>query len=553
MVALLSALLVGGAEAQPYAADGGFGRPQLLKTAPGQPLVATVALASPPLGGEATLVWADSKGVWSTEVGVDGTSRNRLTVASDAVRAVHAAYLGDELAIAWVERDRRTGVFEHQLLWRGEERTLFDDAVAVPLRMLLWQGRPYLAAALRREGEARVTLLPLDTANPELDEVVVHRTELAIRGLDLLVSGGELWLGWLEGETERTEVGPVSEWSALVALVTTAEAAVMVSAPVALGKADVQDERQAVALSSPRYADHSLTSLSKNSSAADVWALWPAEDGQLRISRVGATDGVLEIAFESDPLGAGRAIGASWPFAYLVVDSSVRRQDIRGLSGAPAADEALAVQPRNVLWSPVTIAGAAVSGADALRANGDRFSAVAWYGRVQGGEIEIYHSDDSAPMVRSWRDKLAAAMSWSPWHLVDEFIGQALTALLAGVLIAIAVTPVLLLLSPLIVRLLPSPRHAVLAGLLVGTVPLLLAGLVGALNLGYGSQAPLSATLEIVAAAALGVVGGWLATLRGDREAQGTVTLTGAITLFASFTVWTFLTYPNWAPTIGLA
>lgn len=543
-VMLLAAFLAGGARAQPYAADGGFSRPELQMTDRAASVVATVALAAAPGGPSATQVWADGSGVWSADLDAGAAGSAALLVASDAVRAVYAGYLSGDLAVAWVERNRRSGVFEHHVLWRGEQQLLFDDAVAVPLRLLEWEGRPWAAAALRREGEARLSLLPIGTPNPETEAVVLHRTELAVRGLDLLVVGSDLWLGWLEGKSERTEVGLVSEWSALVTRTRRTDATVTPSRVVDLGEADVSDERQAVALSAA----------SDGASSTDgVWLLWPDADSQLRLSLLVPGDATPQEEFTSGPLGLGRAIGAAWPYAFWMTDSSVRRLDMRGLAGPLPAETTAEAQPLNVVWSPVTIEGAAFSHAKSAGNTENRYDAIAWYGRVQGGAVQIFHSDDSAPMRRNWRDRLAALMGWSPWHLVDEFIGQALTALLAGVLIAIAATPLLLVLSPLLARFFASPQSAVAAGLVIGSVPLLLASLLLALNLDYGAHGPVTAILEVVGAAAIGMITGWLASVRGDREAQGTVTLTGAMTVFAGFTVWSFLTYQNWAPIIGLA
>jgi len=59
--------------------------------------------------------------------------------------------------------------------------------------------------------------------------------------------------------------------------------------------------------------------------------------------------------------------------------------------------------------------------------------------------------------------------------------------------------------------------------------------------------------LTVVAAALFGALVGWLFSRRGDREAQGTMTLAGAVTAFAGVTLWSFLTYKEWAPFIGLS
>src|SRR5690606_41749660 len=106
------------ASAQPYAADGGFDRPLLRDTAVA---AASVAVAVSPSGAITSTVWADSRGVWRQDRAAEGVSAPTQVVESDGVRAVSAAYAGDELAVAWVVRDRRTGVYHHEFSWDGRE------------------------------------------------------------------------------------------------------------------------------------------------------------------------------------------------------------------------------------------------------------------------------------------------------------------------------------------------------------------------------------------------------------------------------------------------
>src|SRR5690606_33732355 len=97
--------LWGGAAAQPYAAAGGFGRPAQQEA---RATAASVAVAVSPDGATTTTVWAGREGVWRADRSAAGTAAPVLVAASDDVRTVSAAYLGDELTVTWVTRDRRT-------------------------------------------------------------------------------------------------------------------------------------------------------------------------------------------------------------------------------------------------------------------------------------------------------------------------------------------------------------------------------------------------------------------------------------------------------------
>lgn len=515
------------AAAQPYAAAGGFDRPLLRETTVA---VASVAVAVSPSGAITSTVWADSSGVWRQDRAAEGVSAPTQVAVSDGVRSVSAAYVGDDLAVAWVVRDRRTGVYHHEFAWDGQERLLFDDPLMVGLRLFDWRGEPWAAGLFRREGEGQIRLLPLASGtSPEANAVVAYRTDLSLRGLDLVVApSGALWLGWLEGKNERGEFGLISEWDSYVAELPAGGAGgASLRGPLVLGEADVEDERQRVELLLPPGAGD------EEGVAETVRVLWPDSEGDLRLTEVYVGGEELTATSTSAALGRGRPLGASWPHLFWSIDSSVRRLDIT--DGAQL----------NVAWSPVTIEGASFDTADDV-------SAIGWYGRAQGGAVQIFGTDDRTPMELRWTDRLAATMGWSPWHLWDEFVGQALTALLAGVLVAMLVVPILMIVTPFLVRFFRRQRRAVTAGVVLGLLPLLGAGLLLVRLLGYGADDPLGALLTVGAAALVGVVVGWLATRGGDREAQGTMTLAGATTTFAAFTLWSFLTYNDWAPLVGL-
>jgi CHASE2 domain-containing sensor protein len=64
---------------------------------------------------------------------------------------------------------------------------------------------------------------------------------------------------------------------------------------------------------------------------------------------------------------------------------------------------------------------------------------------------------------------------------------------------------------------------------------------------------PAQGWLLALATMLLGALVGWLVGRRGDREAQGTLTVAGAMTTFVGASLWAFLSYKQWAPLLGLS
>ncbi len=521
-LALMFALLLSTVSAQPFAAAGGFGRPVLEES---RAIAASVSVAVSPSGTVST-VWAGPEGVWRLDRTATGRVGPQLVAATDDVRSVSAAYAGDDLTITWISRDRNTGSYLYRALIGNELRDLFQDSLIVDLQLFAYEGRPHAAGLFRRGGEGQLLLLDLTTGA----EQVVYRTPLSQRGLDVLpMQNGQLWLGWLEGRNERGEFGLISEWDAYVGVIGAADADML--APIALGSAYVEDERQSVALLSQQA-----------SGAADtVWVLWSDEETDLRLTEVRLAGGELAERGSSPSLGQGRPIGAAWPDLYWVSDASVFRANVDGTG------------PQSVAWSPVTMEGAAFATAS-VQADGTerQLSAIAWYGRAQGGAIEIYSADDREPMQLTLTDRLAALMGWNPWHIWDELFGQLLTALLVGVLGGITLVPLLMIVGPLLGRLMGSSSTAVALGLVAGVLPVLLGTVI------YARAFPTPQDLRLIwvalaSALAAGLLLGWSIGRRGDRETHGTFTVTGALVTFAGAAVFSFLTYKQWAPLVGLS
>ena len=89
-------------------------------------------------------------------------------------------------------------------------------------------------------------------------------------------------------------------------------------------------------------------------------------------------------------------------------------------------------------------------------------------------------------------------------------------------------------------------------GLMAGIVPLVLGAVIYARAF---TSAPDVRLIWIALAASLvgGLLLGWLIGRRGDREAHGTFTVAGAVAMFAGAAVFSFITYKQWAPLVGLS
>jgi hypothetical protein len=572
------------ARAQPYAADGGFGRPIEILAGDAVP-AAGVAIDA---AGEVVVAFADDQGVWTLRPS-DRAAAPTQIARTDAVRQVTAGAVGGSVAVAWIERDRTTGESRHFLTWNGATAELFRDRVAVPMRIVDLGGRPWVLIGRRMTGFSEIVLLDATPQAGTRSERLLHRTELSVRGADVvLLQDGSAWLAWLEGKTDRTEFGLVAEWDAYVALVP-ADGSAASDRVSALGAADVVDERQRAAVAAT--PDGAVVA-------------WPSEEGQVRVTEVTFERPEGARATRQHVFEPGRPLAVTPSSVYWVTAEAIRRTAIPraaaapapGAAGDPTTHEAAETAIVSVAWSPVTIEGAAfaatVPAASATDdppptsstpgpepADASDIHALAWYGRLQGGGVAVYGSDDRVAMRPTWRDRLAAAMGWRPWALWEEIAGQALTAVVVGVFVTVATAPTLWLLALVALPLARgtliaadrsavdragSPRHMRAAarkvadatarlGAGLGLLPLALASAVLAWRGAAFGERPLASLtfLVVVAASSAGI--GYLVGRRGDREPQFTVVLSAVVTAWVGATVVAFATYASWASVLGLA
>ena len=130
-----------------------------------------------------------------------------------------------------------------------------------------------------------------------------------------------------------------------------------------------------------------------------------------------------------------------------------------------------------------------------------------------------------------------------------------MTAILAGVTVTLALSPLLFLVTLLAVRIPALAARPANTGALVGILAPVLVVLVAstrfsspALTSVFGPSSLLSAVPFLVLGGALGL----LATRRGDREPQLTAFLAACATVFVALTGLAFVHYHVWAAFVGL-
>ncbi len=493
---ILAAAGVGTARAQPYAADGGFDRPRLVSRGQDRP---TAALALD--AGEAA--WVRIEGEALVVVPLAGGAARRLDAAEGVRWVAVDGGVDRPLVAVWQRRDPQTGRYVFSWNSGGEFLRTVQPLEPVPVAT---DAAPLLFVARGQGMEA--ILERLDEGDPG---AVLYRTDLRLSGLSAVADAtGTVQLTWLEGRTEATPLGTRSTWTARAAAWSAATGLV---GPVDLGAA---------------LGDAPPTTT--NVGDGRVERTWVDAEGLVRHAAFDP-DAALATPDEVERTRSGRPVAALAGAIFIAEGGTVWRV---------AAGDATPV-----VWSPLVLARAwAVR--DALG-----ITHLAWVGTETGGQHALYAADDRSPMVRTWRDHLAARLGWSPWNLAEEAFGQAAASVLIAVLWAMVAAPVLWLASIAFAGR-SSARRARWRGAIAGAL-LTPAVVVAALAAGVAGATlwPLvggPATLALATAIGLGL--GGVAWARRDMEptpafvASGTtaVAVAAAVVAFVSFQRWLALT-----------
>lgn len=251
---------------------------------------------------------------------------------------------------------------------------------------------------------------------------------------------------------------------------------------------------------------------------------------------------------------SGRPIALLPEYAYWHSEQFIRRTTLdpdSDLTTAPTTVPPTVRAPISVAWSPVIIAAAELSVAGPPGAG---LTGIAWYGRKQGGAVEVYASDDSVAFEPTLVDRIAALMGWSPWSPWQEGLGQLLTSVLVGVLAVMALSPLLFACSLLLARFDITRTRPLVAGVALGVaVPLAVGVFIGLRFPASGlTQLGQRGVLVAVVTLALGAAVAVLANRKADREAQLGLLITSGTVVLVAVGTWAFIEYRTWAPVVGL-
>jgi hypothetical protein len=481
------------AAAQPYAAGGGFGRPvQLSRTSTGT----SIALVA--TGDGATLYWSDRDGIMrGSPLGERAPER---VVEARGMRELAAAEVHGDVALAWAYRDLTTGRTSHWLRWHGQDRLLLDTLQAYELSLVAAPAGPAVLLARREGSETVLRMIAWDGS----ETVVARSDESVVRYRGVYGDDGVARVIWLEGFTDRSAIGfSAAEWTAYLAEVGPGGPR---GQPLRLGPARYRgaESRTSLALAGDR-----------------ALALWPGPNGEVLFTASGE---------EPRQLGQGVPVGLAGGEAYWAEGSSIKRAD--PLAGGGAV---------NVAWSPVT-----VQRGELAAAGGQLF--LAWYGPTRGGDFELYWADDREPLRPDLRDRMAAAMGWSPWGFWEAMFAQFVGSLFAGVLLSMAFSPLLWLAAAIATRTRLS-RRPTEAGMILAAGLLATALAVAALHsrLPAAAHADLFGTVPELAVAFLfaGALTWWLRR-NSDSELLIGVLSSGWLFLFLGTSLLAFQTFQSW-------
>lgn len=513
--------------AQPYAAGGGFDRPrQVADTA----TAANIAMAADADG--ALFFWSDRDGILRQQLGAAGNPER--VVEARGTRHLAAAEVHGAAALAWVIRDLATGRTTHWLRWRGQERLLLDTLQPYDLSIVEAPSGPAVLIARREGSETVLRMIGWDGG-----ETVIRRSELSlVRYRAVFGDDGVARVLWLEGFTDRNAVGFSSaDWTAYLAEV---------------GPEGPTDEP--LRLGPARYRGvESQTALSLLEDRP--FALWPGPDGEVLFATPGREP---VVAGQGSPVAvvgstAYWAEGASIKRRKPYVDSEAAPEPATYIgpdsgddpSDGPGADVddggAADIAAENVSWSPVT-----VQRAELVEAGDEQY--LAWYGPTRGGGFRLFAADDRRQFRPDLRDRTAAAMGWSPWGFWEALFGQVLGALFAGMLITMALSPLLWLGATLSVHT-RWARWPTVTGVCLGAI--LMAGLLALAaarsNLPPDVHASLFGTIpELSGALVLATALTWWLRRGSDSEQLIGVLGSGWLFVFVGTSTLAFITFQAW-------
>ncbi len=501
LVACALLLSIATVAAQPYAADGGFGRPDEIVGHQQRPAIAVVVDA-----GVATLARVDNGRILlaplhavtsaevlaSGEAYVDVIAATGQVVATGDVATAPAVY-------AWYSRDLTTGRYVYAWHHDGTTRRLLEAPQVLDVRLAVGPHGPEAWVIRTQPSGARIER----HGWVEGDVEIVHESGLSLAEPAVSYArDGARHLAYLEGFTDVTDFGVNAHW------------VVRYLPPGA-------DAGDAVELGAAAPPPNEVTVV-----ADDVRIAWTDDAGMLVVA---APDG------DAVPIGTGRAVAATPQRLYSFDGASIVAHDRPVVPGAGV----------NVAWSPMGIERAFAA------RDAEGVTHLVWAGRRAGGGFALFVSDDRSPMARSLADRAAATFGWAPWSVAEEALAQGAGALLTGTIATMALIPLLWLLAALVVGRVPHHRTRLVGALIAaGLIAVALAGVVA--RLGDVGHALVGLPWIAPLAVAIGVAAGSAGLRRVDMESLQAMVFGACITCFVSVTILAFTTFQGWMRLLDL-
>lgn len=484
-----------------------------------------VQVATPPASTRAALAFDDGA-PYVYWYDADGTLRARPEEPIDPERVSEARGIRDLAAVSAagapavlrVTRDFGTGQNAHVIAWRGERRTVATSLQVLPVALAAAPTGP--GWAIRRGGPSGSAL---EVAGWTREPALVRATDESLAGYDVIAADdGGWWVSWLEGTTDQTALGSFSDWRAYVAHVAPDG---RVREPVELGGA----------------VHRGRVDLTRLAAGGDrtVHVLWPRDDGFVVATTLSPDAEPAPAVGEGRVdrvLGPGIAIGVWDGFAYWANGDRIRRLRLE-----PGTTE------QNVLWAPNVIEGATGG------IGPDGVLWLAWFGGTLRGGSAVYAAGTADPFVPGPVGRIAAWMGWNPWDVWTEALGQLLASLLAGTLLAMALTPLLWIGAALAVRF-GRVGTGVVAGIAIG------GGVVAASLLAVRLRLVLPPDMvtslfgtwwQVAIALGAGATATWLFRRRKDAEPLLGTLIAASACAGIAIAVLSFLTFQAWSESWG--
>lgn len=511
-LALLLAL-VSLAGAQQYFASGGFSKAELINHHDDGVLreVAGVFIAP---DGDVFTVYTGPAGVYTA---TDPSLEPTLVGAHDNVRDVFVA-TGDELTLVYIGRNRSNGRSHYIMQTPAGDSDLFNLGEQLTLQPTPGTNDAF-HLVMPEIGGSVLTLITPGTTDPRAQ--TIFRSDEMIGAVSMAPAPDRgMHVVWLSGDTSRTAFGTIPEWTVYYQLF----------------DAQTWEPREPAVEIGRGFARHRFDRSIVFDNDGTLVAVWPTEHGTFTQAIRPAGSNAWQ---HTDMTFGGRLLGVTTEGVYWYEGTSVYR--------APLPLKSPSAMPPPLIASPVTIEGANMH---ARLIEGNVHTAVAWYGRTLRGTPQVFRSDTFTPHEATWWDRVIASFGWNPWNYAEQFIGQFITAAIIAALGGLMLLMVVWFVQGVVLQRFLQRTNPQRVGEYVAAI--LFFAAMGAVS-SFGS--PVGWWRDFLLLIPITLVSVLLARLwrPSKRHEPFFISIISSyLVLFLALTIWMFLTYPRWAPILGL-